>query len=101
MVEQERRKGYSRPRQPAVGGARPLLDGAAMMRSVAIISGLLTLVGLICGAYITGRSQTRIDSAEDKVETLKRIQNADVGEGDPDADRDWLDEFLDRMSKGQ
>lgn len=72
-----------------------------MMRSVAIIFGLLALAALVGGAYITGRSETLIDSAEDKAETLKRIQNADVGEGNAHADRDWLDGFLKRMSQSR
>ena len=75
--------------------------GAGIMRSVAVIFGLLALAALIGGAYITGRSESRIDSAEGKVETLRRIQNADVGEGNARADRDWLDDFLKRMSQGR
>lgn len=71
------------------------------MRSAALIVGLLAIIALIGSGYIAGRTVSGVKNAEGKTETLKRIQNADVSEDDPDADRDWLDSFLNRMSAGR
>ena len=58
----------------------------------------LAAVGLafttIVGVWIHGRrsgKQQRDDAArDDELETHERMNDADVSDGDPDADRDWL-----------
>lgn len=49
---------------------------------------------LLAGAYAYGVSSERqraaLEAALDALDTHERINDADTGSGDPDADRDWL-----------
>lgn len=62
------------------------------------------LLALISGAiwlYTKGGSdnQTRtdLDNATDYLETRKEMDNADIGNGDADADRGWLADAANRL----
>lgn len=54
----------------------------------------LVALMLLGWAYAYGvaseRQRAALEAAQDALQTHERIDNADIGSGDADADRDWL-----------
>lgn len=67
------------------------------MTRIAIIA--VTAVLLLGGAFWFGLSWDNASEERTKADTLERIGDADVGTGDEDDDRTWLDDFLGRVPK--
>lgn len=60
----------------------------------------LVVLLIVGAAFYFG---TRWDDASDanaRADTLERIDNADVSKGDAKADRDWVNDFIDGLSRG-
>lgn len=73
-----------------------------MIRLYAALGAFAALGAVIAWAYWQGisveRTNTRLKNAEGYQNERKAIDNADVGQGDPDDDRDWLRDASERLS---
>ena len=62
---------------------------------------LLVVVAIAIGLYLKGgadnQTRTDLDNATSYTETRKDMDNADIGNGDADADRGWLADAADRL----
>lgn len=58
------------------------------------VVGVLAALAVLAGVYAKGRidaaQRAKIEGLQDYRETRERIDNADIGDGDADADREWL-----------
>lgn len=65
------------------------------------LAGLLAFIGLGAGIYAKGRkdyrAKTALQAAEDYAKTRRKIDAADIGEGNEDDDRKWLAGAADRL----
>lgn len=72
-----------------------------MTRLYAFLAGLLAFLGIGAGIYAKGRKdykvKTALQAAEDYAKTRRKIDAADVGEGNEDDDRKWLAGAADRL----
>lgn len=66
-----------------------------MLTRISIIAIIVALI--LGGAFWFGFSWDNADEERARADTLERIGDADVGEGDADDDRSWLDDFLGRV----
>lgn len=60
----------------------------------------LTVLLVVVGAYMYGGAAERTRDAENRADTLERIHDADIGDGNAGDDRDWLDGFLGGVPEG-
>jgi hypothetical protein len=72
-----------------------------MIRIYAFFAGLLALIGAALGIYAKGRgdakAKTALQAAEAYAKTRRKIDTADIGEGNEDDDRKWLAGAADRL----
>ena len=68
-----------------------------MTRALIIVGLALALAG---AAYWMGGGKLRERILQDQIEVNERIDNADVGEGDPVDDGHWVDDFIERLRPG-
>ncbi|PQO23066.1 hypothetical protein C2I36_09815 [Rhodobacteraceae bacterium WD3A24] len=73
--------------------ARPWARKAALWGAIALAVALF-LLGLRKAGERAGRAAERVEYLEREVQraraTQRRMRNADTGDGDPAADREWL-----------
>lgn len=55
-----------------------------------IAAGLVVVGAIFLAGYKKAMDRTKAKTAKAKDETNERINDADVGKGDADADREWL-----------
>jgi hypothetical protein len=65
------------------------------------LAGLLALIGAAVGLYAKGKgdakAKTALQAAEAYAKTRRKIDTADIGEGNEDDDRKWLAGAADRL----
>lgn len=57
---------------------------------IAIAAAVLGGAGLRWSGRRAGKAKARTDAEKARADTLKRMHDADSGDGDSDADREWL-----------
>lgn len=67
-----------------------------MTRLYVAVAGIIAFAALIGAAVFVGIRWDDAADANAKTETLERIQDADVSEGNATADDAWLRDFLER-----